>query len=102
MRGDIYRLSASKAATDQDPRYAIVIQSDHLPLSTVVIAPTSTRCTPTSFRPQIDVAGVPTTVMLDQITAVDVQVRLGARVGRLSVDEIRLLDQALVDVLDLS
>lgn len=45
MRGDLYRLKAprdSRGHEQAGQRYAAVLQSDDLPLSTWVIAPTST------------------------------------------------------------
>ena len=45
MRGEVYRLRAPRRARGYEqtgPRYAVVVQSDQLPLSTLLVAPTST------------------------------------------------------------
>jgi mRNA interferase MazF len=58
-------------------RHAVVVQSDLLPLSTLLVAPTSTSARPASFRPEIVVAGRATRVLVEQTAAVD-PTRLGA------------------------
>jgi mRNA interferase MazF len=78
----------------------VVVQSDDVTLSTLLVAPTSTSARAASFRPEIDVAGQLTRVLVEQSAAVD-PTRLGARVGRLSFDELRQVDAALRLVLDL-
>lgn len=104
MRGDIYRLKAPKNALGHEQagsRYAVVVQSDDLPLSTWLIAPTSTGRKAASFRPEIEIAGVRTRVMVEQLTVVDPTVRLGAFAGRLTAAEVREVDAALLAVLAL-
>jgi mRNA interferase MazF len=76
------------------------VQSDLLPLSTWLVAPTSTAARPASFRPEIDIEGTPTLVLAEQTTAVDPQ-RLETCVGRLSQHEMTELDAALRTVLGL-
>ncbi|MDN5798323.1 MAG: type II toxin-antitoxin system PemK/MazF family toxin [Intrasporangium sp.] len=104
MRGDLYRLKAPKDARGHEQagaRYAVVVQSDDLPLSTWIIAPTSTGRRPASFRPEIEINGIKTRVMVEQLTVIDPQVRLGDFAGRLSSGEMRAVDSALQVVLAL-
>jgi mRNA interferase MazF len=104
VRGDIYRLRAPKNVRgheQQGARYAVVVQSDHLPLSTWLVAPTSTGRRAASFRPEIDIDGQPTRVMVEQTSAVDPETRLGEFAGRLTAKEMREVDDALMDVLGL-
>jgi mRNA interferase MazF len=104
VRGDLYRLKAPKASRGHEQageRFAVVVQSDDLPLSTCVIAPTSTGRRAASFRPEIEVNGTKTRVMVEQITVVDPQVRIGDFAGRLSTTEMQSLDAALRSVLAL-
>lgn len=77
-----------------------MVQSDQLPLSTWLVAPTSTSARAASFRPEIEIAGRPTRVLAEQTAAVDPE-RLGASVGYLSVDELNRVDAALRLVLNL-
>lgn len=101
MRGDVFRLKAPRGARAHEQagaRYAVVVQSDALPLSTWLVAPTSTCARAASFRPEIDVAGVSTRVLAEQTTAIDPE-RLGQHVGHLSLDELNRVDAALRVVL---
>ena len=82
-------------------RFAVVVQSDDLPLSTWIVAPTSTGRRKASFRPEIEINGVKTRVMVEQLTLVDPQNRLGEFAGRLDGSELRAIDAALLAVLGL-
>ncbi|WP_433269590.1 type II toxin-antitoxin system PemK/MazF family toxin [Actinosynnema sp. CS-041913] len=103
MRGEVYRLRAPRNATGHEQhvsRYAVVVQSSSLPLSTWLVAPTSTSARAASFRPEIELDGRPTRVLVEQTTAVDPQ-RLGDLAGRLTLHEMAEVDAALRLVLDL-
>ncbi len=104
MRGDVYELSAApKRRGHEQPRgrYAVVVQSDLLPLSTWLVAPTSTSARDTSFRPVITIDGAETKVLAEQTAAVDPQ-RLGEHVGHLTHSELDAVTSALRVVLDIS
>ena len=104
MRGDLYRLKAPGDARGHEragARYAVVVQSDDLPLSTWIVAPTSTGRREASFRPEIVIDGVRTRVLVEQLTVVDPELRLGAFAGRLTASELRDIDAALLTVLAL-
>ncbi|MCL1801011.1 MAG: type II toxin-antitoxin system PemK/MazF family toxin, partial [Promicromonosporaceae bacterium] len=69
MRGDIYRLPGNQSQVkhaQKGARYAVIVQSDELMLSTVLVAPTSTSVRPTSFRPRINMNGTTTYVLTEQ------------------------------------
>jgi len=103
VRGDVHRLRAPRAVEGHEQagsRFAVVVQSDALPLSTLLIAPTSTSARPASFRPEVTIAGASTRVLVEQTTAVDPS-RLGEPVGHLSAHELGDLDRALLVVLGL-
>ena len=76
------------------------MQSDYLPLSTLLVAPTSTSARAASFRPEILLDGIATRVLVEQTAAVD-PTRLGEHVGHLGFDELRQVDAALRIVLEL-
>ena len=104
MRGDLYRLKASRNARGHEQtgsRYAVVVQSDDLPLSTWIIAPTSTGRRSASSRPEIEIDGRKTRVMVEQLTVIDPRLRLGEFAGRLDASEMRAVDDALMAVLAL-
>lgn len=69
-------------------------------LSTVLVAPTSTAARQASFRPEIDIDGNATRVLVEQTGAIDLS-RLGDYQGHLSVEEQWGVDLALETVLDL-
>lgn len=103
MRGEVYRLKAPRGVRAHEQagaRFAIVVQSDLLPLSTWLAAPTSTSARSATFRPVVQVGGRETRVLVEQTAAVDPE-RLGAAAGRLSFDELRQVDAALRLVLSL-
>lgn len=104
MRGDLYRLKAPQEARGREQagaRFAVVVQSDDLPLSTWLVAPTSTGRRAASFRPEIEIGGVRTRVLVEQLSVIDPEVRLGEFAGRLSSAELAEVDTALRAVLAL-
>ncbi len=97
MRGDLYRLRSDKNTTGHEqrgPRYAVAIQSDGILLSTLIVAPTSTSAQPAIFRPEIDMEGARTRVLIDQMRAVDAS-RLGELARRLDAAETGEVDRAI-------
>jgi mRNA interferase MazF len=103
VRGEVFQLHAPRRGRGHEQagsRYAVVVQSDQLPLSTWLVAPTSTSARAASFRPEVELDGRVTRVLAEQTAAVDPG-RLGNRVGYLSRDELRRVDAALRVVLDL-
>lgn len=103
MRGEVFRLHAPRGSRGHEQsgsRYAVVVQSDQLPLSTWLVAPTSTSARPASFRPEVEVGGHSTRVLVEQTAAVDPG-RLGKSVGYLNLEEMRRVDAALRIVMDL-
>lgn len=102
-RGDIYRVRLpSRGGHEQHgSRYAVLVQADELlGLSTVLVAPTSRSVRAASFRPEVDIAGQRTRVLVEQLRALDVS-RLADFEGRLSVSEMQEVDEALSLVLAL-
>jgi mRNA interferase MazF len=79
----------------------VVLQSDDLNLSTVIVAPTSTSAHPYVFRPEVTVRDEQTRLMLDQLRAIDVEKAIGERVGRLSPHEMSEVNRLLRAVLDI-
>lgn len=103
LRGDVYRFKLPKAIGHEQhgDRYGVVVQADELlPRSVVIVAPTSRRARPASFRPEIELAGTTTRVLVEQIGAIDVG-RLGRRAGHLTTEELWSVDEALMTVLGL-
>lgn len=103
LRGDVYRFRLPRGVGREQhgDRYGVVVQADEfLPRSVVIVAPTSRSARAASFRPEAEIAGGTSRVLVEQIGAVDAQ-RLGELAGHLSREEMWGIDEALVAVLDL-
>jgi mRNA interferase MazF len=103
LRGDVHRFRLPKGVGREQhgDRYGVIVQADEmLPRSVVIVAPTSRSARPASFRPEVEIAGEATRVLVEQIGAVDAQ-RLGNLVGHLSPEEKWSVDDALTTVLGL-
>lgn len=103
MRGDIHELRAPRGAKGREQsgaRYAVILQSDDLILSTLLVAPASRSAIPRSFRPTIVVGSEPTQVLVEQTTTISPE-RMGELVGHVSRRELEEIDEALRLVFEL-
>lgn len=97
MRGDVVRVPAARGARgreQQGARFGVVVQSDDLMLSTVLVTPTSTGSLPMLHRPEVTILGDRTCLLVEQTRAVTREA-LGPPVARLSYDDLVRLDEAL-------
>ena len=104
QRGDVFRFKIPKGLGHEQhgARFGVVVQADEfLPRSVVIVAPTSRSARQASFRPSVEVEGDTTLVLVEQLGAVDLQ-SLGKRAGRLSIEEMWSVDEALATYLGLS
>lgn len=102
-RGDVFALRLPRGVGHEQygGRFGVVVQSDaFLPRSVVLIAPTSRSAKPASFRPEIEIQGDATRVLVEQLGAVDVG-RLGELLGHITPEEEWGIDSALLTVLGL-
>ena len=103
LRGDIYRFRLPKGVGHEQhgDRFAVVVQADEfLPRSVVIVAPTSRSARAASFRPEAEIDGEATRILVEQLGAVDAQ-RLGELAGHLTHEELWGVDEALTAVLGL-
>jgi len=103
LRGDVYEFRPSRGTGHEQHgrRYGVIVQANELlPRSVVLVAPTSATARAASFRPEIDLLGKPTRVLVEQVGAVDAG-RLGEFVGHLSPEQQWGIDEALLTVLGL-
>jgi len=103
LRGDVHRFRLPKGIGHEQhgDRFAVVVQADEfLPRSVVIVAPTSRSARAASFRPEAEIGGETTRVLVEQIGVVDAG-RLGELVGHLTHEELWGVDEALVAVLGL-
>lgn len=104
QRGDVFDLRLPKGVGHEQhgKRYGVIVQSDALlPRSVVLIAPTSASARSASFRPEINIEGSDTKVLVEQMGGVDVS-RLGDLAGRLTSEEQWGVDTAILTVLGLN
>ncbi|HEV2069278.1 MAG TPA: type II toxin-antitoxin system PemK/MazF family toxin [Acidimicrobiales bacterium] len=103
LRGDVYRFKLPKGLGHEQhgDRFGVAVQADEfLPRSVVIVAPTSQSARAASFRPEIELDGGRTLVLVEQIGAIDAG-RLGDLSGHLSREELWGVDDALSTVLGL-
>lgn len=95
MPGEVYELRANRDAVGHEQRgrrYAVIVHSDALVLSTVLAAPTSTGSWTSSFHPEIDIDGHRTKVLVEQLQAIDPDRRLATvRWGGDGLDRVAIL-----------
>jgi mRNA interferase MazF len=104
VRGDVFaiKLPGRRGHVQSGRRHAVIVQADDLlALSAVVICPTSRSAFSASFHPEVVIDGEPTQVMCEMVGAVDTHV-LGAHVAHLAYDELRMVEDAILLVLDLA
>jgi mRNA interferase MazF len=100
LRGDIheFRPPRGEGHEQRGRRYGVIVQANELlPRSVILVAPTSLSAKPASFRPEIELFGETTRVLVEQVGAVDAG-RLGEMVGRVSPDQQWGIDEALATV----
>ncbi len=103
-RSDVFSLRLPKGLGHEQrgKRFGVIVQSDaFLPRSVVLLAPTSRSARPASFRPEVEIDGVRTLVLVEQVGIVDVN-RLGDLAGHLTPEEQWGVDAALLTVLGLN
>ena len=104
LRGDVYRFRLPRGIGHEQhgDRYGVVVQArEFLPRSVVIVAPTSRSARAASFRPEVEIAGETTRILVEQIGAVGAQ-RLAELAGHLTHEEMWGVDDALLAVLGLS
>ena len=103
LRGDVYRFRLPRGVGHEQhgDRYGVVVQADEfLPRSVILVAPTSTSARAASFRPEAEIAGKTTRVLVEQVGAANAR-RLGELAGHLTHEEMWGVDEALLAVLGL-
>lgn len=76
IRGAVYRVDLGEARRGHEHRgrrYGLVLSPTDMAWSVVTIVPTSTKAQPAVFRPEIELGGVPTRFLVDQLRSVDVR-----------------------------
>lgn len=104
IRGGIYRVDlgdAKRGHEQRGRRYGLVLSPSGMPWSVATIVPTSTRAQPAIFRPELEVGGVLTRFLVDQIRTVDVRYIQGDPAHYLDRDELAEIEHAVTRYLGL-
>jgi mRNA interferase MazF len=101
IRGAVYRIDLGRPRGHEQggKRLGLVVSPSDSPLSVVVVVPTSTSAGPSIHRPEIEIAGRPTRMLVDQIRSIDTHYVVGDPVDYLTRDQLVKVELALVHYL---
>ena len=101
IRGAVYRIDLGRHRGHEQggKRLGLVVSPSDSPLSVVTVIPTSTSAGPSVHRPEIEIAGRPTRVLIDQIRSIDTDYLVGDPVDYLTRDELAAIELALAHYL---
>lgn len=98
IRGAVYRVDlgeAKRAHEQRGRRYGLVISPSSMEWSLATIVPTSRSAQAAVFRPSLELLGVPTRFLIDQIRSIDIQYVQGDPVAYLERDEMAEIEHAI-------
>jgi mRNA interferase MazF len=101
IRGAVYRIDLGRPRGHEQGgrRLGLVVSPSDSALSVVTIIPTSTSALPSVHRPELEVGGRATRMLIDQIRSIDVNHVVGDPVDFLNRDELAEVELALAHYL---
>lgn len=101
IRGAIYRIDLGRPRGHEQGgrRLGLVVSPSQSPLSVVTVIPTSTSAGPSVHRPEVEVAGQVTRLLVDQIRSIDADYVVGDPVDYLTRDHLAEVELALAHYL---
>ena len=101
IRGAVYRIDLGRPRGHEQggKRLGLVVSPSDSPLSVVTVIPTSTSAGPSIHRPELQIAGRSTRVLIDQIRSIDTRYVVGDPVDYLTRDQLIEIDLALAHYL---
>lgn len=101
IRGAVYRVDLGRARSQEQggKRLGLVLSPSDSPLSVVTVVPTSTSAGPSVHRPEFEVVGRLTRMLVDQIRPLDVNYVVGDPVDYLTRDQLGEVELALAHYL---
>ncbi|HET8582583.1 MAG TPA: type II toxin-antitoxin system PemK/MazF family toxin [Jatrophihabitans sp.] len=101
IRGAVYRIDLGRPRGHEQggKRLGLVVSPSDSPLSVVTVIPTSTSAGPSIHRPEIQIAGRSTRMLIDQIRSIDTRYVVGDPVDYLTRDQLIEIDLALAHYL---
>lgn len=103
IRGAVYRIDLGQARGHEQRgrRLGLVVSPSDSPLSVVTVIPASTSAQSAIHRPELEIAGRPTRMLVDQIRSIDTDYLTGDPVDNLSRDQMAEVELALAHYLGL-
>jgi mRNA interferase MazF len=104
IRGAIHAVDLGKPRGHEQGgrRYALVLSPSGMDWSMATVVPTSTAARPAVFRPEVEVTGRATRLLVDQIRTVDVDYLSPDPVDYLTQEQMARVEQAVVQYLGLA
>jgi mRNA interferase MazF len=101
IRGAAYRIDLGKPRGHEQggKRYGVVVSPSDSLLSVVTVIPTSTQAGSAIQRPEVQIAGRRTRLLVDQVRSIDTDYLIGDPVGYLSGEQMAELNLALAHYL---
>jgi mRNA interferase MazF len=104
IRGAVYKVDlgdAKRGHEQRGRRYAVVMSPSSMPWSVITIVPTSTSAQPAVFRPELEVMGMKTRFLVDQIRTIDIAYVQGDPVDYLDREDMAHVEHAVARYLGL-
>lgn len=104
IRGAVYRIDLGEAKRGHEQRgrrYGLVLSPTSMPWSVITVVPTSTSAQPAVFRPELEIVGSPTRLLVDQIRTIDVSFVRGDPVDYLDRHDLATVEHAVTRYLGL-
>lgn len=101
IRGAVYRIDLGRPRGHEQGgrRLGLVVSPSDSALSVVTVIPTSTSAGPSIHRPEVEIAGRPTRVLVDQVRSIDSDDVVGDPVDYLTRDVLAVIELALAHYL---
>ena len=101
IRGAVYRIDLGRPRGHEQGgrRLGLVLSPSDSPLTVATVVPTSTSAGPSVHRPELEIAGRPTRLLVDQIRSIDVDHIVGDPVDYLTRDRLAEVELAVAHYL---
>lgn len=101
IRGAVYRIDFGRHRGHEQggKRQGLVVSPSDSPLSVVTVIPTSTSAGRSIHRPELEIAGRSTRMLVDQIRSIDVDYVVGDPLDHLTRDQLAEVELALAHYL---
>lgn len=101
IRGAVYRIDLGRPRGHEQGgrRLGLVVSPSASPLSVVTVIPTSTSVRRSIHRPELEIAGQSTLLLVDQIRSIDVDYLVGEPVDYLTHDQLATVERTLAHYL---